>query len=204
MFEDDVFIENTRPVAGSKTQDLNLRADIVLDMSRGSPGQWFPETEYWASTIFEGTSGIPPKIIYRSVKSYSIEKWTTLIMKSGKRCATDGMEQPNQEKIRTLGEKRKVQILGNIESGDHQISGGGRRTGKLLEVKQYSRKPIKGINIRAVHLVRYSRPFLEWTREELQKIDKSTYRTLHHYNLIWAVCHLFPQQRWRMSRKTID
>ena len=46
VFEDDVFIENTRLVGGSKTQDLNLRADVVLDMSRGSPGQWFPETEY--------------------------------------------------------------------------------------------------------------------------------------------------------------
>ena len=23
------------------------------------------------------------------------------------------------------------------------------------------------------------------------------YRTLHSYNLIWVVCHLFPQQRWR-------
>ena len=23
------------------------------------------------------------------------------------------------------------------------------------------------------------------------------YRTLHSYSLIWAVCHLFPQQRWR-------
>ena len=70
VFEDDVFIENTRLVCGSKMQDLNLRADVVLDMSRGSPGQWFPETEYWASAIFVGTSGIPPKIIYRSVKSY--------------------------------------------------------------------------------------------------------------------------------------
>ena len=53
-----------------RTQDLNLRADVVLSMSRGPPGQWFPETEYWASAIFVGTSGIPPKIIYRSVKSY--------------------------------------------------------------------------------------------------------------------------------------
>ena len=70
VFEDDVFIENTRLVGGSKTQDLNLRADLVLNMSRGPPGQWFPETEYWASAIFVGTSGIPPKIIYRSVKSY--------------------------------------------------------------------------------------------------------------------------------------
>ena len=71
VFEDDVFIENTRLVGGSKTQDLNLRADLVLNMSRGPPGQWFPETEYWASAIFVGTSGIPPKIIYRSVKSYT-------------------------------------------------------------------------------------------------------------------------------------
>ena len=46
VFEDDVFIENTCLVGGSKTQDLNLRADVVLNMSRGSPGQWFPETEY--------------------------------------------------------------------------------------------------------------------------------------------------------------
>ena len=30
VFEDDVFIENTCLVGGSKTQDLNLRADLVL------------------------------------------------------------------------------------------------------------------------------------------------------------------------------
>ena len=45
VLEDDVFIENTcldvAPNAGR-----NLRADIVLRRSRGSPGQWFPETEY--------------------------------------------------------------------------------------------------------------------------------------------------------------
>ena len=29
-----------------QTQDENLHADVVLSMSRGSPGQWFPETEY--------------------------------------------------------------------------------------------------------------------------------------------------------------
>ena len=47
------------------------RADVVVSISRSPPGQWFPETEYWASAIFVGTSGIPPKIIYRSVKSYT-------------------------------------------------------------------------------------------------------------------------------------
>ena len=48
------------------------RADVVVSISRGPPGQWFPETEHWASAIFVGTSGIPPKIIYRSVKSYTL------------------------------------------------------------------------------------------------------------------------------------
>ena len=29
-----------------QTQDENLRMDVVLSRSRGSPGQWFPEVEY--------------------------------------------------------------------------------------------------------------------------------------------------------------
>ena len=33
------------------------------------------------------------------------EKCAMLIIKSGKRHLTDGMELPNQDKIRTLGEK---------------------------------------------------------------------------------------------------
>ena len=71
MFEDDVFIENTRLVGGSKMQDLNLRADIVLIMSRGSPGQWFSETEYVSIRHLCGNKGHTAQIIYRSVKSYS-------------------------------------------------------------------------------------------------------------------------------------
>ena len=27
------------------------RADVVVSISRGPPGQWFPETEHWASAI---------------------------------------------------------------------------------------------------------------------------------------------------------
>ena len=30
------------------------------------------------------------------------------------------------------------------------------------------------------------------------------FRTLHSYNLIWAVCHLFPQQRWRTHTYSIS
>ena len=34
--------------------------------------------------------------------------------------------------------------------------------------------PIKGINTWAVPLVRYSRPFLKWTREELRQMYEMT------------------------------
>ena len=46
-----------------------------------------------------------------------IEKSAILIMRSGKRYMTEGIEQTNQEKIRMLGRKGNVQILGNIVSG---------------------------------------------------------------------------------------
>ena len=36
---------------------------------------------------------------------FGLEKCAMLVMKSGKRCITDGMELLNQDKIRTLGEK---------------------------------------------------------------------------------------------------
>ena len=59
-----------------KNAGRDLNAGVVLSKSRGSPGQWFPETEYLcASSIFVvGTSGIPPKLNYRSVKFYTRQR----------------------------------------------------------------------------------------------------------------------------------
>ena len=55
-----------------------------------------------------------------------------------------------------------------------------RRTRKLLETKLYSRNLIKEINIWAVSLVRYSGPFLKWTKE-LKQMDQRTRKlmTMH-------------------------
>ena len=39
-----------------------------------------------------------------------------LVTKSSKRHLTDGMEQPNQDKIRTLGETETYKYLGNLEA----------------------------------------------------------------------------------------
>ena len=56
-----------------------------------------------------------------------------------------------------------------------------RRTRKLLEKKFSCRNLIKGINTWAVPLVRYSGPFLKWTRDELKQMDQRTRKlmTMH-------------------------
>ena len=56
-----------------------------------------------------------------------------------------------------------------------------RRTRKLPETKFNSRNLIKVINTWAVPLVRYSRPFLKCTRDELKQMDQRTRKlmTMH-------------------------
>ena len=140
------------------------------------------------------------EILIHAVRIYSqdigmefgIEKCAMLVMKSGKRHMNDGMELPNNDKIRTLGENETYKylgILGILEAGtikqvemkDKIRKEYLRRTGKLLEPKVSSRNLIKGINTWAVPLVRYSGPFLKWTRDELKQMDQRTRKlmTIH-------------------------
>ena len=47
---------------------------------------------------------------------FSIEKCAMLAMKSGKRQLTDGMELPNQDKIKTLAENETYNYSGILEA----------------------------------------------------------------------------------------
>ena len=76
VFEDEVFIENTCLGIGFKKRGTKFKCGRSFKQwSRGSPGQWFPETEYLlASAIFVvGTSGIPTNLNYRSVSPIPLE-----------------------------------------------------------------------------------------------------------------------------------
>ena len=55
------------------------------------------------------------------------------------------------------------------------------RLRKLLETKLYCRNLIKRIYTWAVRLIRFSRPFLKWTREELIQMEQRTRKlmTMH-------------------------
>ncbi len=100
---------------------------------------------------------------------YLYEKWQT-----------DGLEQPNQDKIRTPREKETYKYWGILEADtieqmkmkDKIQKEYLRRTRKLLETKLSSRNLIKGINTCAVSLMRYSGPFLKWTRDKFEQMDQ--------------------------------
>ena len=106
---------------------------------------------------------------------FGIEKCAMLVMKSGKQQLTDGMELPNQDKIKMLAENETYKYLGilgadtikQVEMKEKIQKEYLRRIRKLLETKLNSRNLIKGINTWAVPPVRYSGPFLKWTRDEL-------------------------------------
>ena len=118
---------------------------------------------------------------------FGIEKCAMLVMKSGKRHLTDGKKLPNQDKIRTLAENENYKYLGilqadtikQVEMKDKIQKEYLRRTRKLLETKHFSRNLIKGINTWAVPLVRYSGPFLKWTRDELKQMDPRTRKSMN-------------------------
>ena len=77
------------------------------------------------------------------------EQCAMLGMKSGKWHLTEGMELPNQDKIRTLAENETYKFLGikKVEMEDKIQKEYLRRTRKLLETKLSSRNLIKEINI---------------------------------------------------------
>ena len=98
------------------------------------------------------------------------------------------LELPNQDKIRTLAENETYKYLGILETDTikqvemkNKIQKDLRRTRKLLEIKLSSRNLIKGINTWAVLLIRYSGPFLKWTRDELRQMEQRTRKlmTIH-------------------------
>ena len=118
-----------------------------------------------------------------------IKKCALLVMKSGKRHPTDGIELLNQDKIIALAENETYKYLGileadtikQVEMKDKIQNKYLRRTRKLLETKLSNKNLIEGINTWAVPLVRYSGPFLKQTRVELRKMDQRTRKimTIH-------------------------
>ena len=123
---------------------------------------------------------------------FGIEKCAILVMESGKRHLTGGMELPNQDKIRTLAENKTYKYLGildadtikQVEMKDKIQKEYLRITRKLLETKLSSRNLINGINTWAVPLVRYSGLFLKLTRDELKQMNQRTRKLMTRHKAL--------------------
>ena len=57
-----------------------------------------------------------------------------------------------------------------------------RRVRKILETKLNGGNVIKGINTWAIPVLRYSAAFLNWTKAELQEMDRRTRKLLTMHN----------------------
>ena len=100
-------------------------------------------------------------------------------MKSRKRDTTDGIELPNQDKIRTLGKNDANKYLGiSVADTIKQMQMKDKIKKNISgELGNYSRQnslaeTFKGINIWAVSLVRYSGPFSSGPEMNLNKWTK--------------------------------
>ena len=60
---------------------------------------------------------------------FGIEKCAMLIMERGKREMMQRLELPNKESLRILGEKEKLQELGNIGNGHHDTNRNLKKNG---------------------------------------------------------------------------
>ena len=111
-------------------------------------------------------------------------------MKNGKKTNNGRNRTARSRKNQNTWRKGKLQVLENVGSGQHQISGDKRKNNKrlpqttekkLLETKFFWRNLIKEIKTWTVLPARYSEPFLKWAREEHWQIDQSTKKlmTMH-------------------------
>ena len=111
---------------------------------------------------------------------FGIEKYAMLVMKSGKRHLTDGMEISSRDKIWTLGEKEiykyldilEADTIKQVEMKDQIKKEYLRKTRKLLETQLSNRNLIKGINTWAVLSLDIRDPFSSGAEKNLSKWTK--------------------------------
>ena len=59
-----------------------------------------------------------------------------------------------------------------------------RRVRKILETKLNAGNLIKGINTRAISLLRYSAAFIDWTKFEMEQLDRQTRKQMTMHNAL--------------------
>ena len=101
-------------------------------------------------------------------------------LKRGKVVRCEGLEMPNNQVTKSLGEGEGYKYLGmleadgvkHIEMKENVTREYYRRVRKILKSKLNGGNVINAINTRAVAIIRYGAGIIKWTKEELRNIDQ--------------------------------
>ena len=120
---------------------------------------------------------------------FGVDKCAVLILKRGKKTLSDGIDLPHGKQIKSLNTNDSYKYLGVLEADTIKYDEMKkdvrkeyfRRVRKVLETKLNGGNIIKAINTWAVSLVRYTAPFIEWSKNELRDMDRRTRKlmTMH-------------------------
>ena len=119
---------------------------------------------------------------------FGIKKCGVLILKRGKITRSEGIELPNGDKLKEVGEEGYT-YLGIVELDkikEEEMKGKivkeyKRRLRLILKSKLNGKNKVIAINTWAVAIFRYSAGILEWKSSELKKIDRKSRKTMTMY-----------------------
>ena len=118
---------------------------------------------------------------------FGINKCAMLIMKRGRLTRSEGITLPDNLQIRGMKEEDdgykhlgvlEVEGIKHLEMKEQVRKEYFRRVKKILKSKLNGGNTIKAINSRAVSIIGYGAGIMDWTKEELQEMDKKTRKLL--------------------------
>ena len=123
---------------------------------------------------------------------FGLEKCAVLVMKRGKVTKSDGIRLPDDRVIKSIHEENGYRHLGILQSDqvlcnemkEKVRAEYKRRVKKVLKSKLNGGNMISAINTWEVPLIRYSAPFLEWRRDEIKEMDRTTRKIMNMYNAL--------------------
>ena len=121
---------------------------------------------------------------------FGIQKCALLVLKRGKSVKTEGIQLQDSSFIRSLEYDENYKYLGVLQA--NEVNGSEmkkivgkeykRRLRKVLGTKLNGNNLISAIIIWAVPVIRYSAPFLDWNKEKLQTLYRTTRKLLTSHN----------------------
>ena len=122
---------------------------------------------------------------------FGLKKCGVVILKKGKLVKFDGIHLPNQEIMKKVVENGYtylgILVLDEIKEHKMKIKvtvGYKKRLRLILKSKLNGKNKIQAINIWALALLRYGTGIINWKVDELEKMDRTTRKTLTMYGVL--------------------